>query len=57
MNAIANVVWMLIPIADVICGRRPRRGITIPVRVFCSQSQRTMPTETPSASTTRRASE
>ena len=57
MNAIANVHWMLIPIAEVICRSSTPARMTIPVRVFCSQSQRTTPTETPSPSTTSRASE
>ena len=45
-NAIANVIWMLIPSACTICAVVDAGTDHHPVRVFLSQSQRPSPTAT-----------
>ena len=56
-NAIANVIWMLIPSACTIARSSTPARITIPVRVFLSQSQSSTPTPTAKKRMKRRKTE
>ena len=56
MNAIANVSWMLIPIAETMSRSSTPARITMPVRVRLSQNHRPPPIARPMTRITMRVS-